>query len=237
MSVPVESDPSNKDKLPKPPTPPEAINLNVAGKELVGPASGFGWLWRKTYRIRLAGAPLGPRELIRRWKAKYSDYWPQGSNFYGSRRRIEKGDVAVINLEGPAGSQIATGVAVIQSDDDSFTFVTPQGHIFAGTITFSAFDEAGVTVAQIVSFIRAGDPLFEVGVRLGLVHKQEDDFWGKTLTNLALDCGVRGQPVSIETVLLDRSVRWSAARNVWHNAAIRTALYLPLHGLKRLVGR
>lgn len=242
MSEPTADEPSTADgKLPDTDTPPDAINLNVSGKELAGPDRGFGQLWRKTYRIRLVGSGATPREVIRRWKANFSNYWPEGSSFYGSRPRIEKGEVAVINLEGPAGAPIATGIAVVHADDESFAFVTPQGHIFAGTIHFNAYRDktrnSEVTVVQIVSLIRAGDPLFEIGARLGIIHRQEDEFWQKTLTNLAADFGVVAQPVELESILKDRRIRWSAAGNVWHNAAIRTTLYLPIHALRRLLGK
>ncbi len=92
-------------------------------------------------------------------------------------------------------------------------------------------------MVRIVSLIRAGDPLFEIGARLGVIHRQEDEFWQKTLTNLAADFGVVGEPVELESVLVDRRIRWSAAGNVWHNSAIRTTLYLPIHALRRLLGK
>lgn len=240
MSAPPVDDPSSADgKLPDTDTPPDAINLNVGGKELAGPERGFGQLWRKTYRVRLQGSSATPREVIARWKSRFSDYWPEGNDFYGSRPRIESGEVAVINLTSPVGAPIATGIAVVHADDESFSFVTPQGHIFAGLIHFSAYPDrgSGETVAQVESTMRAGDPLFEIGARLGLVHKQEDTFWQKTLANLAADFGARGAPVQMESVLLDRRMRWRAAGNVWHNSAIRTTLYLPIHAVRRLLGK
>lgn len=241
MSEPTADSSSTADgkTLPHTDAPPDAINLNVSGKELAGPDHGFGQLWRKTYRIRLIGSSASPREVIGRWKANFSTYWPEGSNFYGSRPRIEAGEVAVINLEGPVGTTIATGIAVIHADDESFSFVTPQGHIFAGVIHFSATvdKDSGATAVRIVSLIRAGDPLFEIGARLGVIHRQEDDFWRQTLRNLAADFGVVGQPVELQSVLVDRRVRWTAAGNVWHNSAIRTTLYLPIHALRRLLGK
>jgi hypothetical protein len=88
-----------------------------------------------------------------------------------------------------------------------------------------------------VSIVRAGDPLFEIGARLGIVHRQEDDFWRRTLTNLATDFGVSGQPVEMESDLLDRHMRWRATGNVWHNSVIRTTLYLPIHALRRILNR
>ncbi len=237
MSESPADDPSTADgKLPSTDTPPDAINLNVSGKKLVGPERGFGQLWRKTYRIRLPGSAATPAQVARRWKARFADYWPAGSRFFGSRPRIEAGEVAVVNLEGPGGSPIATGVAVVHADDTSFTFMTPQGHVLAGQITFSVTQEQ-TAVAQVELLIRAGDPLFEIAARLGVVHRQEDRFWEQTLQNLAADFGVRGQPVEMTAALLDRRVRWTAAGNIWHNSAIRTTLYLPIHGLRRLLGQ
>jgi hypothetical protein len=239
-NLPADSSSTADGKLPDTETPPDAINLNVGGKELAGPERGFGQLWRKTYRIRLPGADATPQEVIRRWKVNFSQYWPEGSDFYSRSSRIKTGDVAVINLSGPAGAPLATGVAVVQDDENSFSFVTPQGHIFAGVITFRAYSEADrdgavVPVACVVSLIRAGDPIFEIGARLGIIHREEDRFWRQTLTNLSADFGVRGQPVEIESLLLDKNMRWSAMGNVWHNSAIRTTLYLPIHALRRLL--
>ena len=34
--------------------------------------------------------------------------------------------------------KLSTGVMVLYADDESFTLMTPQGHMFAGWITFSA---------------------------------------------------------------------------------------------------
>ena len=47
-------------------------------------------------------------------------------------------------------------------NDESFSFMTPQGHMFAGMNTFSAETEDGVTVVQIQALIRASDPIYEV---------------------------------------------------------------------------
>ena len=36
--------------------PAEAMNINVEGREVVGPLQGFGQLWQKTYCVRLTGS-------------------------------------------------------------------------------------------------------------------------------------------------------------------------------------
>jgi len=36
---------------------------------------------------------------------------------------------------------VSTGVLVIYEDEESFSFMTPEGHIFAGMITFSSYED------------------------------------------------------------------------------------------------
>ena len=216
----------------------DAINLNVQGKRVTSPLQGFGQLWQKTYKIHLTGADVTPQQVIQVWKEHFPEFWPQGNRFYGGQGPIQAGDVAVLNLASPVpGAGISTGILVIYSDDVSFSFLTPQGHMFAGMNTFSAAVEDGVTVAQNQVLVRASDPVFEIGCRLGVVQKNEDAFWKGTLTKLAARFGVQGQAVAQKNVLVDKKVQWSEAGNVWHNAAIRTTLYTPVYWAKRAVGK
>ena len=82
------------------------------------------------------------------------------------------------------GLKLSTGVLVLYADDESFTLMTPQGHMFAGWITFSAFAEEGVTYAQAQVLMRASDPMYELGMTLG-GHGKEDLHWQHTLRSLA----------------------------------------------------
>ncbi len=217
--------------------PNEAINLNVDGRQLAGPLRGFGQLWQKTYRIKLDNAAVSPQELIRIWKAHFPEFWPGDNHFYGSVEAIKAGDVALLNLAGPGGASISTGILVIYADDESFSFMTPQGHIFAGMNTFSAYEEAETTVAEIQVLVRASDPIYELGCRLGIAHRQEDLFWHGTLVNLAKAVGATEGQVDQQTTCVDPRLQWREAKNVWHNAAIRTTLYRPLRAGRRFFGR
>jgi hypothetical protein len=221
---------------------PGAINLNVDGRQLEGPVQGFGQLWQKTYRVRLPGNRVSPEEVIRVWKEKFPTFWPKGNRFYGSLSGIQAGDIAVLNLAGPLGMTapggrpvVSTGIMVIYADDESFSFMTPQGHMFSGMNTFSAYEDDGGVAVQIQVLVRASDPLYELGCRLGIVHKTEDDFWKATLKNLAAHFGVEAYPQQSNT-LVDPQVQWSYAKNIWHNAAIRTAIYLLLSPLRWFIG-
>jgi hypothetical protein len=213
---------------------PGAINLNVAGRELVGPLQGFGQLWQKTYWVRLAGASVTPQALIATWKQNFPKFWPAGNRFYGSLVGIQPGEVAVLNLAMPGGMPLSTGVMVTYSDDVSFTLMTPQGHMESGWITFSAFEQDGATVAQVESMARANDPMYELGFML-FAHGTQEKFWQDTLTALAQHFAVNGQ-VQMRKLCLDNRWQWSQARNLWHNAAMRTGMYMALTPF-RWVGR
>lgn len=213
--------------------PAEAINLNVEGRRLSSLLGGFGQMWRKTYRVRLSSSDVKPTQVIQVWRENFSHFWPAGNRFYGSLAGIKPGDVALLNLAGPKGLTapggkplVSTGVLVLYADEESFTFLTPEGHMFAGMITFSAFEE-DCTVAQIQVLIRANDPLYELGFRLGLMHAAEDEFWTATLRTLAAYWNIEGVVQQWNTCV-DPKVQWSQAGNIWHNAAIHTAIYLML---------
>jgi len=229
------------DRLEVKDMPAGALNLNVQGRQLSGLMRGFGQMWQKTYIIRLDGTATPPSQVIQTWKTEFERFWPEGYRFYGRPSGITTGDVAVLNLAGPGGVNapgglpfVSTGIMVIYADDESFSFMTPQGHMFAGMITFSSFEDHG-TVAQIQAIIRASDPFVELIFRLGGT-KIEDDFWKQTLRNLAAHFGSNNQP-ELKVICLDPHVQWKEAGNIWQNAAIRTGLYImatPFRKLRQL---
>ena len=59
--------------------------------------------------------------------------------FFAPLTGIAPGEVAALDLSMPGGLKLSTGVLVLYADDESFTLMTPQGHMFAGWITFSAY--------------------------------------------------------------------------------------------------
>jgi hypothetical protein len=223
------------DRLKVGDVPTEAVNINVEGRELTGPQQGFGQMWQKTYKVRLVGADCTPVEVIQVWKDNFPSFWPDYNKFYGPQSGIQPGEVALINTLGPGENPVmATGVMVIYADDESFTFMTPQGHPFSGFVTFSAYEEDEATVAQAQVLIRATDPLYEIGFRVGFMHKGEDQVWHHTLRSLANYYKVDGV-VQQQTTLVDPRVQWSNAGNVWKNAGVRSMLYAPVAAVKRLV--
>jgi hypothetical protein len=215
------------DRLAVGSVPRNAINLNVDGRRLVGPIQGFGRLWQKRYRLRLDGVDVTPAEVIRTWKSEFGRFWPRGNRFYGPITAIAPGEVALLNLAMPGKQTLSTGVMVIYADDESFTFMTPEGHMFASWITFSAFADGPTTVVSIEVLLRTNDPFYELSMSLG-GFRMENEFWLATLRNVAARFGTTGEP-SFEQVCVDRRRQWRNARNIRHNAAIRTGLYVLTH--------
>jgi hypothetical protein len=207
--------------------PDGAINLNVEGRRPVGPQQGFGRLWQKKYRFVLDSPDLDPQTVIATWKAEFASFWPKGNHFYGPITGIAPGEVALLNVDAGAHQTMSTGVLVIYADAESFTFMTPEGHFLAAWITFSAFREAATTVAHIDVLFRANDPVYEVGMSL-FGSRREDAFWALTLHNLGAHFGFDGESTQTQTCV-DRRRLWRNARNLRHNAAMRTGFYTLTH--------
>jgi hypothetical protein len=103
--------------------------------------------------------------------------------------------------------------------------MTPEGHMFAGWITFSAFELDGNTTAQAQVLMRANDPVYEMGLTMG-GHKKEDKFWAETLTALATHIGADLNEVETMVVCVDKKRQWKRAKNITKNSAMRSMLYM-----------
>ena len=212
-----------------------AAGFNVHGKRVTGPQQGFGRLWQRTYTAHL-GASVHPHVLIAEWKEHFGEFWTKGSRFHGLL--ITPGEVAPIAVNTGAGLKLSTGVLVLYADDESFTFMTPEGHMFAGWITFSAHEDVGGTVARIQVLIRPNDPIYELG--WPVMRRMEDRFWKATLVNVAAHVGAADVTIEEKTVLVDKHRIWRNAGNVWHNAGIRSVLHLltaPIRAIRRRFAR
>ncbi len=203
--------------------PQGSLNLNVEGLSVAGPVQGFGPLWEKTYQIRLSSVSISPREVIGILKERFPSFQPPQNRFFPSDAGIAPGEVVLINAKTPAGL-ISTGVWVLYADDDSFTFMTPQGHPESGWVSFSAFEEMGRTVVQVKGFARANDPLYELGFRVA-GSRQQEKIWTHVLTSLALHLGVHAWVHLYKTCVGDK-LQWDRSGNIRYNAQIRTMLYL-----------
>jgi hypothetical protein len=217
------------------PLPMETLEHNVRGRPVSRPDDGFGRLWRKRYRVRLAGVAMTPVEVVRFWREEFGRVWPVGNVFYRPAGGLEKGEVAMLDLSMPARTRLGTGVVVADVRPESFTFLTSRGHMFAGRITFSAEEATDGLVAAVESELRANDPIYEIGLPFG-GHALEDAFWTQTLRNLAAHLGVRAEPETTST-LEDRRRQWRNAGNIRDNAYLHTAARVLTRPFRFALGR
>jgi len=209
---------------------------NVAGRRLTGPVQGFGKMWQKTYRLTV-GTAVTPEQAITTWKAHFPEFWPAGNRFAGALTGISPGDVALLDLAIGGGVKLSTGVFVLYADEEAFTLMTPQGHMFAGWITFSAERAGDTTTVQAQVLMRANDPLYEIAMTLG-GHRKEDKFWVATLTALSQRLGVPDPKVETRSICVDSKRQWRHSSNVWHNSMVRSVLQTlaaPITGLGHLM--
>ena len=211
-----------------------ALNANVRGRKLNAANGGFGRLFQKTFAVRLAGAAVTPQEVIKIWKTDFASFWPKGQKMFLPVTGIAPGEVGLINATMPGTPMMATGVLVIYADDESFSFLSPEGHPFAGPLTFSAHvDDDAVTVVQVHELTRASDPFWELAMMVPVMgERMQNDIWRSTLRNVAKRFGVDAA-VESKIVCVDSRRQWKNAKNIWQNAAIRSGLSAPLRLVRR----
>ena len=196
----------------------------VTGKRGSGPLQGFGQLWQKTFSVRLDGVETTPEAVITTWKAHFPEFWPKGQRFYAPLSGIKPGEVALLDIEPVPGApvRLSTGVLVLYADDESFTFMTPEGHTLSAWITFSARRDGDVVVAQAHALERPSDPFDDIAYNL-VGNRQNNRFWEATLRNLAVMIGVPVPAVDTQIACIDGNRQWRYWRNVRNSATIRSA--------------
>ena len=197
---------------------------DVTGRRVSGPLQGFGQLWQKTFSVRLDGVTTTPEAVVATWKERFPTFWPKGQRFYAPLSGIAPGEVALLELQPVPGApvKLSTGVLVLYADDESFTFMTPEGHTLSAWITFSAERDGDTTVAKAQALERPSDPFDELAYLLG-GNGQNNKFWQATLRNLASAVGVADPRVETVAVCIDRNRQWRYWRNVRNSATIRSA--------------
>lgn len=218
----------------------DAPRDTVTGKRVAGPIQGFGQMWQKTFKVRLEGVELSPEAVIAVWKDRFPTFWPKSGRFYAPLAGIAPGEVALLDIAPVPGApvRLSTGVMVLYADDESFTFMTPEGHTLSAWITFSAYRDGAVTIAQAQALERPSDPLDELAYMLG-GNRMNDRFWQQTLEALARHLGVAEPAIDTTKVCVDRRRQWRFVRNLRNSATISSAIATvtaPVRWVSRRVG-
>ncbi len=210
----------------------------VTGKRVSGPLQGFGPLWQKSFTVRLDGASMSPAEVVAIWKERFPTFWPKGQTFYSPLSGIAPGEVALLEIKPVPGApvKLSTGVLVLYADDESFTFMTPEGHTLSAWITFSARQDGDVVVAEAQALERPADPFDDLAYLLG-GNRQNNKFWEATLRNLATTVGVASPTVVTQVSCIDRRRQWRYWRNVRNSATLRSARRTITAPVRKLTGR
>ncbi len=203
------------------PAGPEGFD-NIEGRRIQSVSDGFGELWFKRFSLLLRGQD-DPVRVMATWRADFDSFWPGGAHFLEPDRGMRAGEVAGVELKGPVGAVLATGVALDSTSPTQFTLRTIQGHMFAGWIRFSTRPAAPGTEARIEMAIRPSDPVYQVALWLGGNHG-EDRFWEEILSALARRFEEDGATVERESRCVSRRFTWRNATNLRYNAGMRSTL-------------
>ena len=221
------------DKLDVASVPKGVTAINIQGRHAIGALQGFGQLWKKTYKVRLMGVEQSAGQVMKTWKENFPRFQPPGNRFYPPTEGVEPGKVMFIDsplpivptlYNRPGVVPMTSGVMVLYADDESFSVMTPEGFPVAGWNNFSVYEEDDKLVAQVQSFERGSDPIYEFGFRFMGGAARQEFIWVHVLTELAAHFGVKGQ-VMMARECLDPKLQWSYSKNVWNNAGVRTTLY------------
>jgi hypothetical protein len=210
----------------------------VSGKRVSGPLQGFGQLWQKTFKAPLTGSSLTPEAVVAIWKEGFPTFWPKGQRFYAPLSGIKPGEVALLEIAPVPGApvKLSTGVMVLYADDESFTFMTPEGHTLSAWITFSAYRDADVTIIQAQALERPSDPFDELAYMLG-GNRMNNSFWRQTLENLARHVGVAEPVVETQIVCIDKNRQWRHVGNLRNSATVRSARRTMTAPLRWITGK
>jgi hypothetical protein len=137
--------------------PPE-IPAGSSRDEVQHPAAGVGPLFHRTYRARIREARVGPQELIEAVTADLDRVAPSEfasfTKVLGEKGTMAVGDEYVVRMPGPWDGP----VRVVNRTPTSFRFVTLDGHLEAGQISFAA-ERGELLEFSIESWARSGDRL------------------------------------------------------------------------------
>ncbi len=184
-----------------PPLPAEADVTDMQGVE-----DGVGPLMHRRYTTRVREAELDAEQLISAFAGRPNRASPTALASFvklrGSEGELRVGDEFTVRMPGPWDGP----VRAIEVEPASFGFVTLDGHLEAGRISFSAEDLGpGRLEIRIEAWARGGDRLSNLLFdRLPLNKEVQLHMWISVLEQLSeLSGGRRDGPVDVTTRRVD----------------------------------
>lgn len=178
------------------------------GEHVQDARQGVGPIYQRRYRVRIAGSPLTPAQLIERLGDDLNAASPVEVAVFdkvsGTDRSLEVGDEYVVHMPGPWNCP----VRVVERTPASFRFATLRGHLEAGEIEFRAADAPdGGLVFVIESWARSGDRLAEMlYAKVGIAKEMQLHMWAHFCMRAAeLSGGRMAGDVEVETERADVS--------------------------------
>lgn len=149
-------------------------------------SDGTGPLFHRRYSTSVREARLSCEELMERICADLGCVTPSEfasfDKVHGPEGRMERNDEYVVRMPAPWDGP----VRVIDVTARSFSFVTLQGHLEAGQISFAADSRDGMLEFTIESWARNGDKLSKLlYTQLRMAKEVQLHMWTSTLERVA----------------------------------------------------
>ena len=170
------------------PDPPSAP---PTGADVQTEADGTGARFYRRYRVRVDGSTLSPDELFGAIAEDINAFVPDElarfERTQGAPGRIAQGDEFVVHITAPWDGP----VRVAEADATSFTLVTLDGHLEAGSIRFSADGARGGELRfAIESWARSADAVVDFAYdTLGVAREAQQAMWTFFCERVADRCG------------------------------------------------
>ena len=119
--------------------------------------------------------------------------------------------------------KFSTGVMVLYADDESFTFMNPEGHALSAWITFSAYRDGDVTIAQAQALERTVRPVRRAGIHARRATGMNSRFWLQTLATWPATSVSRPRPSRPRSCASTSAASGGTPRNVRNSATLRSA--------------
>lgn len=185
---------------------PPRLPPGTADERLQLPDDGYGPLFHRRFRVRVAASGLDPVRLIDRVCRDFRHFVPLEvvdirTGELGATG-VEVGDEFLVEVPGPWNGP----VRVVHRDAGSLHLATLRGHMEAGQVHFRARREGGLLVFEIELWARAGTRLVDLLYsRLRLAKEIQLNMWVRFCLAVVATCGGRlVDGVHIATRRLDR---------------------------------